>query len=87
MRQRYSETVNPKRKFEPFREDQVSKIASMRDTRLYSSPNLWGNALPFTNRRQFEFTLEEDQYFPMGDNSPESFDARGWRTHFVPPND
>ncbi len=83
MRQRYAETVDPKRKVEPFREDQVSKIASLRDT-LYSSPNLWGNALPFTNRRQVEFTLDEDQYFPMGDNSPESFDARGWRTHFVP---
>ena len=30
------------------------------------------------NRRHIEFRLEEDQFFPLGDNSPYSLDARYW---------
>jgi signal peptidase I len=53
---------------------------------LYSSPEDWEKeASLFTTRRTVEFTLKEDQFFPMGDNSSHSSDARIWnaREHYV----
>jgi signal peptidase I len=38
-------------------------------------PSLWEL---FSKRRHEDFTLGEDQFFVMGDNSPESSDARLW---------
>ncbi|MGV3486103.1 MAG: signal peptidase I, partial [Planctomycetaceae bacterium] len=38
----------------------------------------WANFLGWKSRRTVTFELEEDQFFPMGDNSPESKDARCW---------
>jgi signal peptidase I len=43
---------------------------------LASNPQLWDK---FLDRRKVEFPLGEDQFFVMGDNSPESSDARLWR--------
>jgi signal peptidase I len=40
----------------------------------------WGKTDLFSLRRQVEFKLGEDQFFPMGDNSPQSKDARLWST-------
>ncbi|MEX0641519.1 MAG: signal peptidase I [Pirellulales bacterium] len=40
------------------------------------NPSQWPNLL---NRRSVEFALGADQFFVMGDNSPESSDARLWR--------
>ena len=43
---------------------------------LSFNPSLWTH---LRNRRHDEFPLGEDQFFVMGDNSPESSDARLWR--------
>jgi signal peptidase I len=53
---------------------------------LFSEPELWEKyASFFTTRRSVEFDLQKDQFFPMGDNSPQSQDARIWPApeHFV----
>ena len=42
------------------------------DTSLWSKFDAWGA------RRKVSFELQEDQFFPMGDNSPASMDARCW---------
>ena len=38
-------------------------------------PSLWDL---FSERHHVDFPLSEDQFFVMGDNSPESSDARLW---------
>lgn len=43
--------------------------------RLAIDPSLWPR---FRERNRVEFPLHEDQFFVMGDNSPESSDARLW---------
>jgi signal peptidase I len=42
------------------------------------SPNAWANHPYFTQRGFFDFDLGPDQFFPLGDNSPASQDARTW---------
>ena len=42
---------------------------------LPTDPSLWPR---FRERHHVEFPLSEDQFFVMGDNSPESSDARLW---------
>lgn len=42
---------------------------------LPSDPALWGR---FSERHHVDFPLGEEQFFVMGDNSPESSDARLW---------
>ena len=43
------------------------------------TPQLWSQTSLFEDRRRnVEFNLGEDQFFPMGDNSPQSRDARVW---------
>ena len=41
-------------------------------------PEQWDKTDLFAVRRRVEFVLEEDEFFPLGDNSPESKDARLW---------
>lgn len=41
-------------------------------------PKNWDDFAGFQSRRTVAFELGEDQFFPMGDNSPESKDARCW---------
>jgi signal peptidase I len=43
---------------------------------MRSDPSMWDE---FLRRRHVDFPLADDQYFVMGDNSPESSDARLWR--------
>jgi len=45
---------------------------------ILSDPANWDDFTGWQARKTIEFTLEEDQFFPMGDNSPESMDARCW---------
>ena len=45
---------------------------------VFAQPELWSDFLGWQTRRTVEFVLEKDQFFPMGDNSPESLDARCW---------
>ena len=60
---------------------QLPKLQQIRN--VMETPELWdtmeGNNL-FDMRMSTEFVLEKDQFFPMGDNSPESLDARSWST-------
>ena len=43
-----------------------------------TSPSLWQTTDIFDARRTVEFELAEDHFFPLGDNSPQSKDARLW---------
>ncbi len=38
----------------------------------------WSKSELFDSRREIKFELEKDQFFPLGDNSPASKDARLW---------
>ena len=51
---------------------------------ILSDPNLWACGPMATARRKFDFTMKNDQYFPMGDNSAASSDARSWNEHHSP---
>jgi signal peptidase I len=43
------------------------------------SPELWSSTTLFDQRRPYvEFVMQDGQYFPLGDNSPQSKDARLW---------
>ncbi|MCA9203037.1 MAG: hypothetical protein KDA59_08320, partial [Planctomycetales bacterium] len=46
---------------------------------LLASPEKWASTDLFESRRAIEFVMEDRQYFPLGDNSPQSSDARLWR--------
>jgi signal peptidase I len=45
---------------------------------LLRSPHKWASSTVFARRRSIDFRLEADQFFPMGDNSPQSKDGRLW---------
>jgi len=45
---------------------------------VMGEPEIWDQFPGWANRRRITFLLGEDQFFPMGDNSPESLDARCW---------
>ena len=44
----------------------------------FDDPSRWNTSRVFQQRRTVEFSLEDDQFFPMGDNSRASKDARVW---------
>lgn len=56
---------------------------------LFRTPELWENIPLFDRMKIAKFDLEDseddalDQFFPMGDNSPHSADARIWEDHYV----
>ena len=56
--------------------DQIRQI--FRDPARWNAPR---GLFAKENRRSIEFRLEEDQFFPLGDNSPYSLDARYWMVH------
>ncbi|QDT06184.1 Signal peptidase I [Rubripirellula lacrimiformis] len=45
---------------------------------VFTMPDRWADFIGWETRREVSFPLEADQFFPMGDNSPESLDARCW---------
>jgi len=45
---------------------------------VFVNPSMWNSFAGWDARRTIAFELGEDQFFPMGDNSPESLDARCW---------
>jgi signal peptidase I len=51
---------------------------------VYGSPTLWDKTKLFQLRNVRRFQLGDEQFFPMGDNSAASADARSWRNHYVP---
>lgn len=46
--------------------------------RVYENPSVWSETNFWSLRRRTEFPLADDQFFTMGDNSPQSADARCW---------
>ncbi|MBX3421403.1 MAG: signal peptidase I [Pirellulaceae bacterium] len=50
---------------------------------VYAKPKLWQTTALFSLRNKNEYTLGEGQYFPLGDNSAQSSDARMWERKFV----
>lgn len=50
---------------------------------VFRTPATWESSGLFAadNRGHEEFVLEEDQFLPLGDNSPQSSDARYWHGH------
>lgn len=49
---------------------------------LMADRDQWDRFAGWKSRRTVTFELDEDQFFPMGDNSPESKDARCWVDEF-----
>ncbi|MBW3599193.1 MAG: S26 family signal peptidase, partial [Planctomycetes bacterium] len=45
---------------------------------VLTDPSQWDTTSLFENRREVTFELTKDQFFPLGDNSPQSKDARIW---------
>jgi signal peptidase I len=46
-----------------------------------NDPRSWATTGLFDARRTVEFSLGDNQFFPLGDNSPQSSDARLWNIH------
>ena len=51
---------------------------------LASDPDAWGKSDLINKRSTYEFQMMEDWFFPMGDNSAASYDARSWGDHHTP---
>ncbi len=47
---------------------------------IYSHPEWWSKTRLFDMRGERFYELSDDHYFPMGDNSAQSLDARAWRS-------
>ncbi len=53
---------------------------------ILHDPTAWAETDLFARRAQLKYELKADQFFPMGDNSPQSSDARMWPDHFFERN-
>jgi signal peptidase I len=63
---------------------QASGLSDMEIVRkVYSNPKWWDQTGLFELRNRSIYRLEEGQYFPLGDNSAQSSDARMWNESFV----
>ncbi len=49
--------------------------------RVLQSPGSWPTTKLFDSQAAFEITMESGRLFPLGDNSPQSYDARMWTDH------
>lgn len=58
----------------------LGESVTLRETQaLFGDPERWDEyAGVWQSRRSVSFDLDEDQFFPMGDNSAASLDARCW---------
>lgn len=54
-------------------QDNVNEIYN-----VATNPRTWATTGMFDSRREVTFALDQDQFFPMGDNSPQSKDGRLW---------
>jgi len=55
-----------------------SSSADLSTQQSLAQPESWDQFKGWKARRTVAFDLDKEQYFPMGDNSPESADARCW---------
>jgi signal peptidase I len=65
---------------------QIAAMSYKQLLQFLSTPGQWapaGQPSPFDERRDAIFSLKQDQFFMMGDNSPMSLDARMWNEKFV----
>jgi signal peptidase I len=56
------------------------------DRRIFETlrnPELWSTSRMFASRKQLEYTVPPNNYLPLGDNSPQSSDARMWAEPLV----
>jgi hypothetical protein len=67
-----------------FPADQFGLFKSDQRDIFFSTPSLWNGSPVFANRRTVEFNLGQDDFFPMGDNSAASADARSWGGRALP---
>jgi len=51
---------------------------------VMATPEKWATTQLFDSRQDVTFTIKKDQFFPLGDNSPQSQDARIWDSKFMP---
>lgn len=51
---------------------------------LASLPAVWGSSALTSSRNTYQFSMEDKWYFPLGDNSAQSSDARSWRLNHTP---
>jgi signal peptidase I len=60
--------------------DYRQPLEPARIQQAFRDPSLWAASGLFepTNRRYEDFPLQADQFLPMGDNSPQSYDGRFW---------
>ncbi|WP_345683730.1 signal peptidase I [Novipirellula caenicola] len=61
-----------------FRNQELMRRLMAEFQQVMADPEQWSDFEGWQTRRSVSFRLEEDQFFPMGDNSPESLDARCW---------
>jgi signal peptidase I len=52
--------------------------AGLNRNALLTNATLWANSEMGQGRQTVEFAMQKDWYFPMGDNSSASSDARSW---------
>lgn len=60
--------------------DYDRQISAERIQEVFRDPSLWEGSGLFAigNRRHVQFALQENQFLPLGDNSPASSDGRFW---------
>jgi signal peptidase I len=63
---------------EDFRSDYNLAPSEGQIHRIFRTPREWDENNLFDSRRTAEFVIGPEQYFPMGDNSPQSQDGRLW---------
>ena len=72
---------------DPTAGDYIGGIDSENIRTMFRSPDSWDTLPIFEQTQSAEFVLKDsdddskDQFFPMGDNSPQSHDARVWNAH------
>ena len=59
-------------------------IEGLNRNAILSNPNLWACSPLAEKRQKYDFPLKKEEYFPMGDNSAASSDARSWNDHHAP---
>jgi signal peptidase I len=62
----------------------LSTVEALERNALVSDIDAWSGSAMDRQRRTVTFEMGSDEYFPMGDNSSASADARSWREHHVP---